>query len=61
MLQLPVKRVELMSIVIIMAAILEKELRERGIRELTQLDRETIVHSMIERTASLEAEINSVT
>ena len=44
-----------MSIVIIMAAILEEELRERGIRGLTQLDRETIVHSMIERTASLEA------
>ena len=49
------KRVEPMSIVIIMAAVLEEELRERGIRGLTQLDRETIVHSMIERTASLEA------
>ncbi len=46
-----------MSIVIIMAAILEEELRERGIRGLTQLDRETIVHSMIERTAALEPDI----
>ena len=46
-----------MSIVIIMAAILEEELRERGIRGLTQLDRETNVHSMIQRTASLEATI----
>ncbi len=45
-----------MSIVIIMAVILEEELRERGIRGLTQLDRETIVHSMIERTAALEAD-----
>jgi len=46
-----------MSIVIIMAAVLEEELRERGIRGLTQLDREAIIHSMIERTASLEAKI----
>jgi hypothetical protein len=46
-----------MSIVFIMAAILEEELRARGIRELTQLDRETIVHSMIERTAELETDI----
>ena len=52
-----VKRVKQMSIVIVMAAILEEELRERGIRGLTQLDRETIVHSMIERTATLEADI----
>jgi hypothetical protein len=37
-----------------MAAILEEELREHGIRGLTQLDRETIVRSMIERTAELE-------
>lgn len=44
-----------MSVVIIMTAILEEELRERGIRGLTQLDRETIVRSMIERTAALEA------
>jgi hypothetical protein len=46
-----------MSIVSIMAAILEEELREHGIRGLTQLDRETIVHSMIERTAALETDI----
>ncbi|HWX63920.1 hypothetical protein [Bradyrhizobium sp.] len=46
-----------MSIVSIMATILEEELREHGIRGLTQLDRETIVHSMIERTAELETNI----
>ncbi|MGC2775961.1 MAG: hypothetical protein WA418_10045 [Bradyrhizobium sp.] len=46
-----------MNIVSIMAAILEEELREHGIRGLTKLDRETIVHSMIERTAELEAGI----
>lgn len=46
-----------MSIVSIMAAILGDELREHGILELTQLDCETMVHSMIERTAKLEAEI----
>jgi hypothetical protein len=46
-----------MSIVSIMAAILEEELRKHGIRGLTQLDRETIVHSMIERTAELETDI----
>jgi hypothetical protein len=40
-----------------MAAILEEELREHGILRVTQLDCETIVHSMIERTAELEAEI----
>jgi hypothetical protein len=43
-----------MSIVSIMAAILEEELRKYGIRGLTQRDRETIVYSMIERTAELE-------
>ncbi|MGC2774807.1 MAG: hypothetical protein WA418_04130 [Bradyrhizobium sp.] len=37
-----------------MAAILEDELRKRGILELTQLDCETMVHSMIQRTAELE-------
>jgi hypothetical protein len=42
-----------MSIVSIMAAFLEEELREHGIRGLTQRDRETIVISMIERTAEL--------
>ena len=46
-----------MSIVSIMAAILEEELRERGILELTQRDCETMVRSMIERTAKLEADI----
>lgn len=46
-----------MSIVSIMAAILGDELREQGILELTQLDCETMVHSMIECTAELEAEI----
>ena len=46
-----------MSIVIIMAAILEEELRERGIRGLTQLDRETIVQIMIARTAALETDV----
>ncbi|MGJ4896689.1 MULTISPECIES: hypothetical protein [unclassified Bradyrhizobium] len=46
-----------MRIVSIMAAILEEELRAHGIRGLTQLDRETIVHSMIERTAELETDI----
>jgi hypothetical protein len=46
-----------MSVVSIMAAILEDELRLHGIRGLSQLDCETIVHSMIERTAELEAAI----
>jgi hypothetical protein len=46
-----------MSIVSIMAAILEGELREHGVGGLTQLDRETIVRSMIERTAELETDI----
>jgi hypothetical protein len=46
-----------MSIVSIMAAILEDELREHGILELTRPDCETMVHSMIERTAKLEDHI----
>lgn len=46
-----------MSIVSIMAAILEEELREHGVRILTQFDCETVVNSMIERTAELEAHI----
>jgi hypothetical protein len=46
-----------MSIVSIMAAILEDELRAHGIRGLSHLDCETIVHSMIERTTELEADI----
>jgi hypothetical protein len=46
-----------MSIVSIMAAILEDELREYGIFKLTQLDYETMVHNMIERTAELAVNI----
>jgi hypothetical protein len=42
-----------MSVVSIMATILENELREYGVLGLTQLDCETIVRSMIERTAEL--------
>jgi hypothetical protein len=45
-----------MKIVSIMAAVLEEELQERGI-ELTQLDCATMVRSMIERAAELEADI----
>jgi hypothetical protein len=47
-----------MSITVsIMAAILEYALREHGILKLTQLDCETMVRSMIERTAELAADI----
>ena len=46
-----------MSVVSIMAAILEDELRDHGVLGLTQFDRETIVRSMIERTADLGADI----
>ncbi len=46
-----------MSVVSIMAAILDVELREHGVLGLTQLDCETIVRSMIERTADLGADI----
>jgi hypothetical protein len=46
-----------MSIISIMAAILEDELREHGILELTRPDCEILVHSVIERTAELEADI----
>jgi hypothetical protein len=46
-----------MKIVSIMAAILEEELRERGIFELAQPDCETMVRSMIERAAELEADV----
>jgi len=46
-----------MGIVSIMASILEEELRERGIFELTQLDCATMVRSMVERTAELEADV----
>ena len=40
-----------------MAAILEDELREHGILDLTRLDCEMMVYSMIERTAELETHI----
>jgi hypothetical protein len=46
-----------MSVVLIMAAILEDELREHGVLGLTQLDCETIVRSMIERTTEVGANI----
>jgi hypothetical protein len=46
-----------MSVVSIMAAILKDELREHGILGLTQLDCETMVQGMIERTAELAADI----
>lgn len=46
-----------MGIVSIMAAILEDELRKRGIIELTHLDCGTMVHRMIERTAELETQL----
>ena len=49
-----------MSIVSIMAAIFEDELREHGIHIPTQFDCETMVHSMIERTAELEAHIKQL-
>jgi hypothetical protein len=43
-----------------MAAILEDELREHGIHELTQRDCETMVHSMIKRTAELATGIEQL-
>jgi hypothetical protein len=47
-----------MSIIVsIMAAILEDKLREHGILKLTQLDCEMMVHSMIERSAELAADL----
>jgi len=46
-----------MGIESIMAAILEDELRERGMLRLTQIDYETIVRSIIQRTAELDADI----
>ena len=46
-----------MSVVSIMAAILDDELRERGVVRPTMLDCETIVRSMIQRTAELAADI----
>jgi hypothetical protein len=57
-LQQPVEKgAKRMSVVSIMATILEDELREHGIVGLTQLDCETMVRSMIERTAELGADI----
>ena len=46
-----------MSIISIMAAILEDELRQQGILEITLSECEKLVHRMIERTAELEADI----
>ena len=46
-----------MRIISIMAAILEDELREHGIVELTRADCEKLVDRMIERTAELEADV----
>ena len=46
-----------MSVVSIMAAILEHELRDHDVLGLTKFDCETIVRSMIERTAELGADI----
>jgi hypothetical protein len=43
-----------MSVVSIMASILEDELRGYGVLGLTPLDCETIVRSIIERTAELK-------
>ena len=46
-----------MSVASIMAAILKHELREHGVLGLTQLDCESMVRSMIERTAELGTHI----
>ncbi|WP_316166819.1 MULTISPECIES: hypothetical protein [unclassified Bradyrhizobium] len=43
-----------MSVVSIMAAILEDELVAYGVLELTQVDCKAIVQSVIDRTAELE-------
>jgi hypothetical protein len=45
-----------MSVVSVMAAILMDELGAHGVLELTQPDCETIVRSVIERTAELGAD-----
>ena len=58
MLQKPAEKgAKRMSVVSIMAAILEDELREHGVLVLTTVDCETIVRSMIQRTADLGADI----
>jgi hypothetical protein len=46
-----------MTIISIMAAILEDELRDHGILELTRPVCEKLIHRMVERTAELEANI----
>ena len=46
-----------MSIVSIMAAILEDELRAHGVLKLTHPDCEIMVQNMIERTAELAVDI----
>jgi hypothetical protein len=46
-----------MSVVSIMAVILRDELREHGVRGLTRSDCESMIRSMIERTAE-PGEIN---
>lgn len=49
-----------MSVVSIMAMILEDELREHGVRRLPQSACETIVRSMIQRTAELAQDIKEL-
>jgi hypothetical protein len=49
-----------MSVVLIMATILEDELREHGIHRLPQSECETIVRSMIRRTAELAQDIKEL-
>jgi len=46
-----------MSVVSVMAAILNDELQDRGIFSLTRHDCEAMVRRMIERTAELAAEV----
>ncbi len=47
-----------MGVVSIMATILEDELREYGVLKLTKSTCETIVRSVIQRTAEVAADIN---
>ena len=46
-----------MSVVSVMAAILNDELQDRGIFSLTRHDCEAMVRRMIERTAEIAAEV----
>jgi len=46
-----------MSVVSVMAAILNDELQDRGIFSLSRKDCKAIVRRMIERTADLAAEV----